>query len=69
MGRIPILITTHMDSLYDQLPVLVVPKWADVTQDFLAKRWSELSNAKYNYDKLWQPYWLLHILRTALRTQ
>jgi hypothetical protein len=34
-GSIPIVESTSMDSMYENLPVLIVHKWTDVTQDLL----------------------------------
>ena len=67
-GRIPIVRTSHMDPMYQQLPVLIVSNWTDVTKDFLVQQWGRMAGARYNFAKLWEPFWLLRILRIALQT-
>lgn len=59
MGCIPIVRTSSLDSLYENLPVLIVQAWEDVTEEFLKEKYKELKdNKSYNYEKLFAPYWL-----------
>jgi hypothetical protein len=61
VGTIPIVIHSPIDILYEDLPVLLINK-EDVNQitvEYLNEKYMEItnSNIKYNFDKLYTPYW------------
>jgi hypothetical protein len=64
LGRIPILERhSHIGGLlatYADLPVLLVDKWEDVTQELLEKSWKDMASkaASYKYEKLVKAYWV-----------
>jgi len=58
MGRIPIVISSSIDELYQDLPVLVIKDWNEINEDFLNKKWEEFKNKKWNMEKLTLKYWL-----------
>jgi hypothetical protein len=58
LGCIPIVKTSGIDSLYIDLPVLVVNQWSDVTQELLLNTIENFKNKSFNYDKLTLKYWL-----------
>lgn len=60
LGCIPIVrrFNIPMERLYDDLPVLIVDKWSDVSEDLLKKTVNEFSNKAFNYDKLTLKYWM-----------
>jgi hypothetical protein len=39
LGVIPIVKTSSLDQLYEDLPVLIVDDWSDVTREFLETKW------------------------------
>jgi len=39
------------------LPVLVVDSWDDINEDFLNKKWEEMSKIEYDKSKLTLEYW------------
>ncbi len=55
---IPIVKTSPIDSLFDELPVLIVKDWADVNKTLLTNTINEFKNKKFNYDKLLLKYWV-----------
>jgi hypothetical protein len=57
IGSIPIVKTSPLDSLFDDLPVLIVKKWSDVNIDLLNNTINEFKNKQFNYDKLLLKYW------------
>jgi hypothetical protein len=57
VGSIPVVKTSTLDPLYDELPVIIVNEWDDVTPEFLMKRYEEMKNRSYNFDKLYMDYW------------
>ena len=58
MGAIPIVRTSSSDSLYDDLPVVIVNSWEEVNQSVLEKKYSEMLLKKYNLNKKYIYYWL-----------
>jgi hypothetical protein len=58
LGCIPIVKTSGIDSLYIDLPVLIVNQWKDVTQKLLMDTIQDFKNRIFNYDKLTLKYWI-----------
>lgn len=62
LGCIPIVKTSDIDYLYDDLPVLIVNSWSDITCDLLSltiDKFKDLHNTnKFDYNKLTLSYWL-----------
>ncbi|MDR3646466.1 MAG: hypothetical protein P4L22_02915 [Candidatus Babeliales bacterium] len=58
MGSIPVVKTSILDELYEDLPVLIVKEWSEVTEKFLEEKYIEICSKKYNYEKLYMPYWI-----------
>ena len=57
LGCIPIVKTSKIDILYDELPVLIVNNWSDITQELLQNTIELYKTRKYNYDKLTLEFW------------
>ena len=68
-GTIPIVISSSINELYNDLPVVTVPSWEIITKDFLERQYEEiqrkLQNNEYNMDKLYFEYWKNMIERKA----
>ena len=58
LGCIPIVKTSPLDSLYNDLPILIVKEWSDVTQELLNKTIEEYKNKQFNLEKLKLNYWI-----------
>jgi hypothetical protein len=60
LGCIPIVKRFNVphDKVYDDLPILVVDNWSDITQELLYNTIREFKNRKFNYDKLKLSYWV-----------
>jgi hypothetical protein len=58
LGSIVIVKTSPLDYLYDELPVLIVQDWGDVTKELLEKTIHDYKNKTFNYDKLTLKYWM-----------
>ena len=58
LGCIPIVKTSELDRVYDELPVLIVKEWSDVNAELLKKTVGEFSEKKFKYEKLLLKYWL-----------
>lgn len=61
MGSYPIVKTSTLDPLFDDLPVIIITDWSEVTEEFLNQKYEEMSKKHYNFDKLFAPYWFKEI--------
>ena len=62
-GAIPIVLRSNLDKLFEDLPVLVVSSWDEVTEDFLSKKYEEFEIQGFVYDKIFLFYWIKKIER------
>jgi mannosyltransferase OCH1-like enzyme len=58
LGCIVVVKTSPIDYLFDELPVLIVKDWSDVTSTLLEATVNNFKNTKFNYDKLTLKYWM-----------
>lgn len=62
LGCIPIVKTSVLDNLYEDLPVLIVKEWSDITKKLLDETIEEFKEKhelnEFNYDKLTLKYWV-----------
>ena len=58
IGCIPIVKTSGLDPLYEDLPVLIVNDWSLVNQELLNKTIIKFKDIKFNYNKLTLKYWM-----------
>lgn len=58
LGCIPVVKTSGLDILYDELPVLIVRDWGEVSHELLEKTVNDFKVQKFNYDKLTLKYWM-----------
>jgi hypothetical protein len=58
LGCIPIVKTSKIDSLYEDLPILIVNDWKDINYDLLVNTINNFKNKTFNYDKLTLKYWI-----------
>jgi GR25 family glycosyltransferase involved in LPS biosynthesis/tetratricopeptide (TPR) repeat protein len=62
LGCIPIVKSSEIDYLYDDLPVLIVNSWSDITYDILTftiNKFKDLhNNNQFDYNKLTLSYWV-----------
>ena len=61
IGTIPIVKSSPLDSLYAELPILIVKDWKLVTEEFLQKKQLEMSQAQHSLEKLDMAYWIKQI--------
>lgn len=57
LGCIPIVRGRSLEELYEDLPVLIVENWNDVTDELLNKTLEEFSRKEFKYEKLELSYW------------
>ena len=61
MGSFPIVQRSALDSMFENLPVLIIDEWQQITEDFLENKYKEMSSKQYDYQKLFLNYWLNQI--------
>jgi hypothetical protein len=67
LGVIPIVINSNLNTLYDDLPVLIINDVSEITSEFLNDKYNEIciNIDKYNWDKLSSSYWIEKIKNTT----
>ena len=58
LGCIPIVKTSSLDALYNELPVLIVNEWYDVNTELLQNTINKFKTMDFNYEKLTLKYWM-----------
>ena len=61
LGVIPIVIRTkHMNSIYDNLPVIIIDDINEITHEFLNEQFEIVKKQinQYNFNKLTTSYWI-----------
>lgn len=58
MGTIPIVKSSSLDPLFDDLPVLLVNDWNEITLDYLEEKYLEMRSKEYSMEKAYLQYWL-----------
>lgn len=62
LGCYPIVISSTLNPLYEDLPVLILDKWEDLNRELLEKKYEEFKGRSWNYEKLYFPYWLKQVI-------
>ncbi|MDR3550950.1 MAG: hypothetical protein P4L31_06060 [Candidatus Babeliales bacterium] len=57
-GSIPVVHASSLDAIFQDLPVVIVDDYKEVTEEFLYKKYDELKDKKYNFRKLYMQYWV-----------
>ncbi|MBA3752149.1 hypothetical protein H0X06_05170 [Candidatus Dependentiae bacterium] len=57
VGSIPIVKTSHLDRLFKDLPVLIIDRWDEITEDFLESAYKRFSVKKHAIKRLFIEYW------------
>lgn len=58
MGCIPIVQHSFLDPLFEDLPVLLINDWSEVTEPFLRAQLQKMAHKKYDVEKMFAVYWL-----------
>jgi len=58
MGSFPIVKTSSLDFLYEDLPVLILKDWNEINEEFLTKKYEEFTQTSWHIEKLYAPYWI-----------
>lgn len=65
LGCIPIVKTSALDGLWEQLPVLIVKDWSDITDDLLTRTIADFKDRHFATEKLTLQYWVRRIYAAA----
>lgn len=57
MGCLPIIKTSLIDVLFEDLPVVIINDWSEISEELLEKKHQEILQKKYNFKKLYFKYW------------
>lgn len=58
VGSIPVVHTSPLDPMFEDLPVVIVEDYKQVTEEFLNAQYNEMKHRSYNYRKLYMQYWV-----------
>jgi len=58
MGAIPIVKTSTLDPMYDDMPVLIINEWTEINAKFLEMKYKEMKSKSYRNEKIYSDYWL-----------
>jgi len=58
LGCIPIIKSFGTNEMFDDLPVLIVNEWSDITEKLLIETIEKFKVTTFNYDKLLLKYWV-----------
>ena len=61
VGTIPIVEHSHMDDMYEGLPVLLIDDWNEISPQYLEKKYREICSKSYSQKKLTMEYWISFI--------
>ena len=64
-GSIPIVERTGMEEIFDDLPVIIIDNYAELSPEFLEQAKADLQKKTFNLDKLYSKYWLDQILAAS----
>ena len=53
----PVVLSSTLDPLYENLPVVVVNSWDEVTEEFLKAKKEELDAREWAYENVYIPHW------------
>ena len=57
VGTIPIVTRSSIVELFDDLPVLIIDSWDQITRELLEQKFEEITSKSYNLKKLYADYW------------
>jgi hypothetical protein len=70
VGCIPIVLSNHLNPLYEDLPVLVIDDFSIITPEFLEKQFEKITQNfnNYNWQKLTSSFWIQKI-KSSLKSR
>jgi len=69
LDAIPIIASTKLDRLFEDLPVIIIDNWTKITEKFLQNKYEEIMSKKYNLEKIFADYWFKKIDKFKLKAK
>lgn len=66
MNCYPVVMSTTLNPLYENLPVVIVQNWSEVTEEFLQKKMEEFQSRTWSKEKLYADYWFQKVKEIQL---
>ncbi len=57
MGAIPIVESSKLDPLFEDLPVIIIDRFEDLTYEYLVEAYEKMQKRFFKKDKLSSSYW------------
>ena len=57
LNAIPVVKSSTLDALFEDLPVLIIEDWDEITEKFLCEKNEEFTKKEYTMSKLYIHYW------------
>ncbi len=57
LGSFPVVKSSAMDGLFEDLPVVLIKDWEEVTEELLKKKYQEFASKKFHMEKIFFDYW------------
>lgn len=54
---------SQLDDLYEGLPVLLIDSWDELTEEFLNRKYAEITSKQYSIAPLYMEYWWTKIIK------
>ena len=67
LGAIPIIQYHRTHDICQDLPILFIDKWENITEEYLNSEYEKISNKKFNLEKLKLSYWKTYIKNKILQ--
>ena len=61
MGCYPVVESSTLNPLYQDLPIVIINNWEEVTEEFLHQKYLELSSKDWPRESLYAPYWFKRV--------
>lgn len=71
LGSIAVVKHSSIDALFQDLPVLLIDDWPQITEEYLNQAYEQMKQRTYNLEKIYAPYWInqIHALQATLQRE
>lgn len=69
LNCIPITKHSALDPLFEDLPVILVDDWSEITASFLVQKYTEMKKRTYKWEKAYADYWIKRIRKIQASNQ
>lgn len=64
LGCIPIILSSNLNPILANLPVIIIEDWHDITEEFLNLEYDKINKKVYSLEQAWADYWINMIKNT-----